>query len=145
MLNFLTANISPDGLRDHKAEKSHVLKPCGIVGHAASASLQGTCGSSLQRRPLCLASTACSTIAQLRANLQPATFHDLVDRRCRNPEQTRRSGILRPARTRTHEERPPSIFFNKLSPTLTLQESIQTSCPSFFSFSAMSEAHFLSW
>ena len=66
MLNFLTANISPNGLRDHKAEKSHLLKPYGIVGHAASASLQGTCGSTLQRRPLCLASTACSTIAQLR-------------------------------------------------------------------------------
>jgi len=31
MLNFLTANISPDGLRDHNAEKSHVLKPYGIV------------------------------------------------------------------------------------------------------------------
>ncbi|NEX13730.1 MAG: hypothetical protein C1941_03390 [Prosthecochloris sp.] len=66
MPNFLTANISPDGLRDHTAEKSHVLKPYGIVGHAASASLQRTCGSILQRRPLCLASTACSTIAQLR-------------------------------------------------------------------------------
>jgi len=39
MLNFLTADISPDGLRDHKAEKSHVLKPYEIVGHAASASL----------------------------------------------------------------------------------------------------------
>ena len=69
MLNFLTANISPDGLRDHNAEKSHVLKPYGIVGHAASASLQGTCGSILQRRPLSLASTACSTIAQLRNRL----------------------------------------------------------------------------
>ena len=66
MLNFLTANISPDGLRDHNAEKTHVLKPYGIVDHAASASLQGTCGSPLQRRPLCLASTARSTIAQLR-------------------------------------------------------------------------------
>jgi len=31
MLNFLTANISPDGLRDHTAEKSHLLKPYGIV------------------------------------------------------------------------------------------------------------------
>jgi len=31
MLNFLTANISPDGLRDHNAKKSHVLKPYGIV------------------------------------------------------------------------------------------------------------------
>jgi len=31
MLNFLTANISPDGLRDYKAEKAHVLKPYGIV------------------------------------------------------------------------------------------------------------------
>jgi len=51
------------------AEKSHVLKPYGIVGHAASASLQATCGSILQRRPLCLASTACSTIAQLRNRL----------------------------------------------------------------------------
>ncbi|NEX14874.1 MAG: hypothetical protein C1941_09315 [Prosthecochloris sp.] len=66
MLNFLTANISLDGLRDHTAEKSHVLKPYGMVGHAVSASLQGTCGSTLQRRPLCLASTACSTIAQRR-------------------------------------------------------------------------------
>ncbi|NEX13206.1 MAG: hypothetical protein C1941_00615 [Prosthecochloris sp.] len=66
MLNFLTADISPDGLRNHKAEKSHVLKPYEIIGHAASASLQVTCGSALQRRPLCLASTACSTIAQLR-------------------------------------------------------------------------------
>ncbi|NEX13122.1 MAG: hypothetical protein C1941_00185 [Prosthecochloris sp.] len=66
MLNFLTANISPDGLRDHKAEKSHMFKPYGIVGHAASASLQGTCGSPLQWPPLCLASTACSTIAQRR-------------------------------------------------------------------------------
>ncbi|NEX14554.1 MAG: hypothetical protein C1941_07670 [Prosthecochloris sp.] len=63
MLVFLTAYISPDGLRDHKTEKSHVLKPYGIVGHAASASLQVTCSSQLQRRPLCLASTACSTIA----------------------------------------------------------------------------------
>ena len=67
MLNFLTANISPDGLRDHNADKSHVLKPNGIVDHAASASLQGTCGSALQLRPLCLAFTACSTIAQLRS------------------------------------------------------------------------------
>jgi len=31
MLDFLTANISPDVLRDHNAEKSHVLKPYGIV------------------------------------------------------------------------------------------------------------------
>jgi len=31
MLNFLTANISPDGLCDHKTEKSHVLKSYGIV------------------------------------------------------------------------------------------------------------------
>jgi len=70
MLNFLTVNCSPDGLSDYKAEKSHVLKPYGIVGHAASASLQGTCGSTLQRRALCLASTACSTIAQLRIEKQ---------------------------------------------------------------------------
>jgi len=99
------------------------LKPYGIVGHAASASLQGTCGSTLQRRPLCLASTACSTIAQLRANLQPATFHDLVDRRCRNPEQTRRSCILRPARTRTHEELRP---FGPLRKSLVRQpQSLQ--------------------
>jgi len=39
------------------SKKSHLLKPYGIVGHAAAASLQGTCGSALQRRPLCLAST----------------------------------------------------------------------------------------
>uniref|UniRef100_B3EQX1 Uncharacterized protein n=1 Tax=Chlorobium phaeobacteroides (strain BS1) TaxID=331678 RepID=B3EQX1_CHLPB len=32
MLNYLTANLSPDGSRDHNAEKSHVLKPCGMVG-----------------------------------------------------------------------------------------------------------------
>ncbi|NEX14276.1 MAG: hypothetical protein C1941_06245 [Prosthecochloris sp.] len=31
MLNFLTANISPYGLRDHTAEKSHVLTPYGIA------------------------------------------------------------------------------------------------------------------
>jgi|GEM_PF-2947661 len=28
---FLTANILPDGLRDHNAEKSHVLKHYEIV------------------------------------------------------------------------------------------------------------------
>uniref|UniRef100_B3ENI5 Uncharacterized protein n=1 Tax=Chlorobium phaeobacteroides (strain BS1) TaxID=331678 RepID=B3ENI5_CHLPB len=65
MLIFLITNISPDGLRDHNAEKSHVLKPYGIVGHVASASLQGTSGSPLQLRSLYPASTACSTIAQL--------------------------------------------------------------------------------
>ena len=32
MPKFLTANISPEGLRDNTAEKSHVLKPYGIVG-----------------------------------------------------------------------------------------------------------------
>ncbi|NEX14131.1 MAG: hypothetical protein C1941_05500 [Prosthecochloris sp.] len=31
MLHFLTANISPDGLCYHNAEKSHLFKPYGIV------------------------------------------------------------------------------------------------------------------
>jgi len=39
MLNFLTANISPDGLRDHNADKSHVLKPNGIVAQLRSEKL----------------------------------------------------------------------------------------------------------
>ena len=40
MLNFLTANISPDGLRDHNAEKSHVLKPYGIVAQLRNRLIQ---------------------------------------------------------------------------------------------------------
>ncbi|NEX14190.1 MAG: hypothetical protein C1941_05810 [Prosthecochloris sp.] len=36
MRKFLSANTSPDCLRDHKAEKSHLLKPYGIVAQPRS-------------------------------------------------------------------------------------------------------------
>jgi len=45
MLNFLTANSSSDGLRDHKAEKSHVLNPYGIVAQLRYENVMFKCTS----------------------------------------------------------------------------------------------------